>query len=234
VADLGHASHDTIETIAAAVVVVGGAIFTALSYRTRRARRATAGFGSSTPASAGGLPGLGVDPSLTRIMAGLSAGAAVIHLAAAPSHYVELGDLASGFLISAAFQAWWAIRARSRLTGRIVVLGVVANVAILAAWAWTRTVGLPIGEFAGHAEPIGFPDAASAAFEILLVALLVVRGTGLDRPVGRRRLGAIASIAVVPVVGLVVVLTSLATFAIASGLDHGPPASSSSTTGHSH
>ena len=76
-------------------------------------------------------------------------------------------------------------------------------------------------------EPIGYPDAASVAFELLLVGGLVVGSVvdrlDLDLAITRRAsMRAVASVAIVPVLGLVLVLTSLATVAIASGLDHGP------------
>ncbi len=220
--EVGHAGHDTIELIAAAIIVVGGAIFTAISFRSRPARTGPAAFRVQAPPSEDTAPA--VRRSIVLIVAGLSAGAAVIHLAAAPSHYRELGDLASGFLISAAFQGWWAVRALGGLTHRLVDLGIVVNLAIVVTWAWTRTAGLPIGEFAGSPEPIGLPDAACTLFELVLVGLLVACRRGLDLEAARRPWGRpLASIAVVPVLGLVVVLTSLSTVAIAAGLDHGAP-----------
>jgi len=157
-------------------------------------------------------------------MAGLSVGAAVIHLVAAPRHFEEIGDLAAGFLISAAFQAWWAVACLAGPSKRTVTIGAIGNLAIVLAWLYTRTIGLPIGEFAGSAEPIGFPDGASVVFELLLVAGLLVRWRGIDLAVSRRAAArTIASVAVVPVIGLVIVLTSLATLATATGLDHGAP-----------
>jgi hypothetical protein len=234
-ADLGHASHDTVETIAAAVVVIGGAIFTAISYRTRPARSGPAASFTHTassrslarPTTQRPGPASGADtPDATRsvalMMAALSAGAAAIHLAAAPPHYAELGDLGAGFLASAAFQAWWAIRALGTPSRRLIDLGIVVNVAIVLAWGWTRTIGLPIGEFAGRPEPVGLPDGASIVFELALVGLLLIRRLGLDGGLGPRSLGrTLASVAVVPVLGLVVVLTSLSAVAIVDGLDHG-------------
>jgi len=228
----GHGGHDTIELIAALVIVIGGVIFTALSLRTRPSHPGLAAsvdsgaFDAPTDAAAGAADGAmpSVRRSLVLILAGLSGGAAVIHLAAAPNHYDELGDIAAGFLISAAFQAlWvrWCLAGPSRAT---MAIGIAGNLAIVAAWAWTRTVGLPMGPFAGSAEPIGFPDAASVAFELLLVGGLVARWLDLDLALARRGAArTIASIAVVPVLGLVIVLTSLATVAIAEGLDHGGP-----------
>jgi hypothetical protein len=233
-ADGGHAA---IETIAAAVIVVGGAIFTWLSYRSRPAPPGPAA--SVLAAWNAGEADDGVGTSMMRMLAGLSAGAAVIHLVAAPGHYQELGDVGAGFLVAAAFQGWWATRAWTAVSPRIAMVGIVVNIAILAAWAWTRTIGLPIGEFAGGPEPVGFPDAACAAFEIALVVLLAFRSMGIPalgaatarwRTVGR----SLASIAVVPILGLVLVVTSLATYAIANGFDHGVPSGSSAGHTASH
>jgi len=227
--DMGHAGHETIEVIAAVLIVIGGAIFMVLSFRTRPARSGPAAFPvpPPTPRDADSTAAR----SLALIMAGLSGGAAVIHLAAAPSHYAELGDLGAGFLVSAAFQAWWALRCLAGPSRRAIDLGIVVNLGIVAAWAWTRTAGLPMGEFAGRAEPIGFPDGASVAFELLLVALLVARRLRVRLVLERRAVGgSLAAVAVVPVLSLVVLLTSLATVAIAEGLDHGAP--SGAPVGH--
>ena len=224
---MDHLSHDSVERIAALILVVGGAVFTVMSLRMRPAPSGSAavaddrsGGGQVAPASAAA----DVRRTLVIILAGLSAGAAVIHLAAAPSHYREIGDLAAGFVVSAAFQAaWirWCLAGPSRST---IAIGIAGNLAIVAAWTWTRTIGLPVGEFAGSAEPVGFPDAASVVFELLLVTGLVIRWLEVDVALSRRSVvRAIASVAVVPIVGLVLVLTSLATVAIASGLDHGTP-----------
>ena len=112
---------------------------------------------------------------------------------AAPPHYAEIGDLAAGFVAAAAFQGWWALRARGGLTLRLIDVGIAANVAIVAAWAWTRSVGLPVGELAGGPEPVGFPDAVCTAFEVLLVGVLLVAGQGwmprssVGRGLGPRR-----------------------------------------------
>jgi hypothetical protein len=231
---MDHLGHQSIELLAAAILVIGGGLFIALGARARRTRVRLDEPGS--PAVVGTpVGGVAASPSVRRsldiTMAGLSVGAAVIHLTAAPSHFAEIGDLAAGFLISAAFQAGWASWCLAGPSRRVVVVGILGNLAIVAAWAWTRTIGLPVGEFAGAAEPIGYPDAASVVFELLLVAGLVARLRDVDLVLSRRPLvRSVASIAIVPVVGLVLVLTSLATVALASGLDHG--ATDGSTGGH--
>src|SRR4029078_12456880 len=91
-----------------------------------------------------------------------------------------LCHLVSVSLGCAAFQAWWAVRCLGGPSRRVIDLGIVVNLGIVAAWAWTRTVGLPIREVSGPPEPIGLPDGASVVFELLLVALLVARRLGVD------------------------------------------------------
>ena len=228
--------HGVIELGAALILVVGGALLTTLSIRTRQARPSLA---ASRPSGSRPRPGPGeapvgrpalavqtAEPSLVAILAALSLGAAAIHLVAAPSHFVEIGDLAIGFMLAAGFQGAWA---RWCLTGpseRIVALGIAGNLAILAAWAWSRTIGLPLSGGLTQ-EGVGLPDGAAVAFELVLVAGLIGLAAGRRvtgrmtalRPVAR----SVGAIAVVPVVGLVLILTSLATIAIAAGLDHGLP-----------
>jgi hypothetical protein len=227
---MDHVSHDSIERIAALVLVVGGAIFTAIALRARPVQPGSAAVDRDQPIAAGpsslSAGTAAVRRTLVVMIAGLSAGAAVIHLVAAPSHYAEIGDLAAGFVISAGFQAVWIRLCLAGPTRRTMAIGIAGNLAIVAAWTWTRTVGLPIGEFAGSPEPIGYPDSASVLFELLIVAGLVVRWLDVDLALARRSVvRAIASVAVVPVVGLVLVLTSLAIVSIAQGLDHGVPGS---------
>lgn len=160
--------------------------------------------------------------SLVLALAGLSAGAAIIHLAAAPGHFEEIGGLAIGFIASAIFQAaWvrWCLAGPSRAT---VAVGIAGNLAIVIAWAWTRTVGLPILGTTIGPEPVGFPDGASVVFELLLVAGIAARWRGLDLALGRIQGAArLSRIALIPAIAAVLLATSLATVAIASGEEHG-------------
>jgi hypothetical protein len=224
---MDHVSHDAVEQLAALILVIGGGIFIALSFRARPIPRGSSALRFRPRRSAGTTADAGsaaVRRSLTVIMAGLSGGAAVIHVVAAPGHYAEIGDLASGFLVAAAFQGAWIRWCLAGPSPRAAAIGIAGNLAIVAAWAWTRTIGLPIGELAGSPEPVGYPDLASVVFELLLVSGLVIRLLELDVTLARRAaVPAIASVAIVPVIGLVLILTSLATVAIASGLGHGAP-----------
>ena len=210
---MDHGSHLAIHLVAAVVLLTCGSAFIVASW-----------FQRSIAPSPGRQPHpvAAVGRSIALILAALSGGAAVIHLAAAPGHYGEIGDLATGFLVAAVFQGVWARAVLGGLSRRTVAWGIAGNAALVVAWAYTRMIGLPIGEFAGRPEPVGVPDAASVAFELLLIAGLIVTGMGVHiGPTRRSAARTLASIAVVPVVGLVVVMTSLSTVAIASGMDHG-------------
>lgn len=216
---LGHDGHGSIELIAALILVVGGTIFSAISLRTRPARPGPAGSPAFGPE---GAPSPSVRRSLAFVLAGLSAGAALIHLVAAPSHVAQIGGLAAGFLIAAGFQGAWAVACLTRRPDRLVVIGIAGNGAILAAWAWTRTLGVGMPGATGGPEPIGLADGAAVAFELLLVAGCIARRFDLDLAVGRRPGAAtIASIAVVPALGLVLVVTSLVTLAVTGKAGHG-------------
>jgi hypothetical protein len=50
---------------------------------------------------------------------------------------------------------------------------------VLANWIVSRTVGLPVGVYAGATLPVGFPDGLAAALEAVIVlgaGALLVRG----------------------------------------------------------
>jgi hypothetical protein len=217
--------------------VVGGTIFLLLAtwHRFRLGRRA-----SAAPEIDGGVrpverPADSLDRSILRIVAVLSLGAGAIHLAAAPHHYSELGDLGAGFLVSGLFQVGWARAALRAPSARTVWIGIGGNVGIVAAWIVARSLGLPAGAEPWMPEAIGLPDGAATAFEILVVAGLTLRLLGIDRSTVARwaPIRSIAAVAVIPVLGLVLLTASLATVAIAAGADHGPGhASHQQTAGH--
>lgn len=220
--------HDLIHWVAAAALVMGGGIAIVLSAIGGRASR-------RPPPSTTPTTGAAREPAshTAVVLAGLSLCAGFIHLAAAPGHYAEIGDLAAGFLLAGAFQVLWAravfVNRRQGLSRRLVRTGLAGNAAIVVVWIAARTVGLPFG----HVDPVALPDGAATAFELLIVGSLVVsamaRGRTAQAGGGSRRFASmtgLGQLAVVPVLGLALLVTSLATLAIAAGADHGLPASS--------
>ncbi len=222
---MGHGvAHELIHWVAAIVLVAAGAVFLALA---AYGRFGPGGLRVSAASRSGSRPipasGQTFDRSLVWIVASLSLGAAAIHLAAAPHHYAELGDLGAGFLVAGVFQAVWARSLLRSTTRRTAWVGIVVNMAIVVAWATSRVIGLPVGPQPWTPEAIGLPDAASTIFELLILGGLAVRLFGIDRTATARRgrVRAIAAIAVVPALGLVLLTSSLAAVAIAAGVDHG-------------
>ena len=219
------AAHELIHWIAALVLVVGGALFLGVAAHQRFGPWWPSNHRRVVGARSGRnlAPAEPVDRSVVRIVAGLSLGAAAIHLAAAPHHYAEMGDFGAGFLVAGIFQAAWARAALTACSPRTAWIGIAGNVLIVIAWIVSRSIGLPIGLEPWTPEVIGLPDGAATIFELLIVAGLTARLLGIDRAlVGRfAPVGSIAAIAVVPALGLVLLTSSLAAVAIAAGADHG-------------
>jgi hypothetical protein len=209
--------HDLILTVAAAVLVIAGTGFLLLAARARRSTDRRPAFARNRLARPTHLGLI--------VMGGLSACAGIVHLAAAPGHYAELGDLGAGFLGAGIFQLAWARTAIASRHGALSPLaswlGLLGNAAIIGAWAVARTVGVPFG----HVDPIALPDGAATTLEALVVGGLAITlgPSSLRRALTGRPFRAIAPIAVVPILGLALVVTALATVAIAAGADHGLP-----------
>lgn len=102
-------------------------------------------------------------------MAVLSAGAAGIHFAVIQSHFEEYWLFGVFFAVVAWLQAAWAILVVARPSRTVLVAGALVNVAVVAIWVASRTVGIPLGPDSGAAEAATLPDITATAFEIVLV-----------------------------------------------------------------
>jgi hypothetical protein len=126
---------------------------------------------SATSNQVGAAPTLGASPLLLAAMA--SAGAGLVHAAAAGSHN---GDrtLAVLFSVAAAFPLGWATLAVAR-PGRLVsVAGVALNALMVLAWFLTRTdVGVPGLGVLGSGESVGVQDGVAASLAALAAGLAV-------------------------------------------------------------
>jgi hypothetical protein len=222
-----HGAHALVESIAALVLSLGGAAVLGVGWLDRR-RTATrsptrALVGAADASSSLGSP---VDAA-RRIIAAASLGAALIHAAAGPGHVAELGDVGLGFygaaILQALFAVVWLGRHRSR---SLALAGVALQVGLLAIWAATRTVGLPIVGIA--VEPVGTADAITVALELVVVGLLIGGVIADESP----RLAispeldptSLAMTAVVAVVGVIALSTAIAVADLGRGHDHDAPA----------
>ncbi len=137
----------------------------------------------------------------------LSFGAGAIHFAVSPDHFGEWAPYGVAFACLGWFQLLWAAaylvrRARPWATAAIVV-----NAGAILVWAWSRTIGLPIGPAPGSTEPVGFADALSSCFEAALGFGLLAGGTALAARVARQpaRWGAVVVFMTIAVVALTMV-----------------------------
>lgn len=140
-------------------------------------------------------------PGALGLAAVASAGAGLVHAAAAGSHP---GDrtLSMLFALSAVAQVGWAAVA-SRWPSRTVALGgVVLNSVMALAWIASRTVGLPLVDSLAEPEAAGLQDTAAALLAVSAVlgavAALrpIIRLRGLPSSLGLGAAGVVVALAV--------------------------------------
>jgi hypothetical protein len=86
------------------------------------------------------------------------------------SHYWPFGVF---FGLLTCWQTAWGVRAyRAQLSRRALVAGAWVNVAVVLVWLTSRTVGLPIGPWAGEPEALGMIDIMASLDEIVIVAMV--------------------------------------------------------------
>lgn len=145
------------------------------------------------------------EPHLGWALAGLSAGAAVIHFAMVPVHaggslLDPLGFAVVGWLQLAVAAAVISGRAGTRT----YQLAVLVNAAAVGLWVWSRTVGLPVGSHEGIVEEVGAIDLASAALEVGVVLLAVRLLLAPERRSVSRLAPALAAVAALGLVTTVI------------------------------
>jgi hypothetical protein len=99
-----------------------------------------------------------------------SAAAATIHFAVIPPHWDEYVPFAVLFAVTGAFQLLWAVAVLVRPGRAIVLAGAAVNLGVAAAWALSRTAGMPIGPDAWTPEAVGVADVAATLFEVAVAA----------------------------------------------------------------
>lgn len=148
----------------------------------------------------------------------LSFGAAAIHFAVSPDHFAEWAPYGFAFACLGWFQLLWAVAYLVRRTRPWASAAIVVNAGAITVWAWSRTIGLPIGPDPGSTEPAGFADALATGFEALLVLGLLTDGTTLAARVARQpaRWGAAVILLTVAVVALTLVALMVLAPSVAS------------------
>ncbi len=140
-------------------------------------------------------------------LASIAAGA--INLAAAATIGRDSTQNLAFFVVAAAAQLAWGAVALVRAPRWWLALGAVGNLLVVATWVVSRTIGLPVGEYAGITLPVGFPDGLATALEAVTVvgaAALLVRGRSPARSAARSPAVTVAAAVLVGALTLVGVL----------------------------
>jgi hypothetical protein len=119
-------------------------------------------------------------------LASVAAGA--INIAAAATVGRDSAQNLAFFVVLGAAQLVWGAVAMVRAPRWWLALGAAGNLVAVVTWVVSRTVGLPIGEYAGIRLPVGFPDTLATILEVVVVVgavALMISGRGLARSVAR-------------------------------------------------
>jgi hypothetical protein len=119
------------------------------------------------------------------------------------------------FSVVAAAQLVWGVVVMAEAPRWWLALGAAGNLVVVAIWAVSRTAGLPVGEYAGVALPVGFPDGLATALEAVIVAgaaVLMIRGHGPVRALARSPRVAVAAAVVAAALTLAGVLSQADAF----------------------
>ncbi|WP_131767018.1 hypothetical protein [Candidatus Protofrankia californiensis] len=112
------------------------------------------------------------DIGADRIVAAFaSLGAAVTHVAVAPSHFGDWPLSGVFFFATAIVQAGWALAVMRGGGWRTMVAGLLVNAGAFLLWAVSRTSGLPVGPHAGMPEQVDRVDLTTVAFEVAVCVL---------------------------------------------------------------
>ena len=165
-------------------------------------------------------------PDRRMLLAATALGAAAIHLALVPAHAAEWVPLAVAFAGAAWAQGALGVAALLRPSASVRWGLAVVSATCVAAWAVSRTVGLPVGPEAWTPETVSVVDLLCVALELTTLAVLLLPARRL---VARRTpswLGGISVAAVAVVTTAVLVSPSAA--------EHGHEHVTTEAIGHVH
>lgn len=190
--------HYALQTVAAVLLFAVGAPLLWAAWRSR---------GHDTGPHTTPATNTDITTPLLLIGAGLSFAAAAIHIAVVPEHFAESAPEGIAFAMLALFQLATGALLLLGPSDRVKVAIIVANLGATLMWTITRTTGVPFISELASPEAIALRDLVATAFEVAIVVVLL----GLPRATARAdRFASIASMGLVPVLGLVGIFTLLA------------------------
>ena len=133
-----------------------------------------------------------IDSTLALVLA-LTWSAGLIHVVAAIGHLDGYAPFAVFFETLALAQLLWGVAVYRSPSNRLLWLGGLGSLAVVALWCISRTAGVPIGPHPWSPEPVGAIDAVCSADELVLA--IVVFGRLAAGPYGRLRRTVSATVA---------------------------------------
>ncbi len=103
-----------------------------------------------------------------------SLGAGLVHLAVVREHLDEWWLFGVFFAVLGIGQVVWAVTALARDRAPFPQLVAYGSLAVVALWAVTRTVGLPVGPDPWQTEAVGRADVLTSLLEIGVAGALLV------------------------------------------------------------
>jgi len=126
------------------------------------------------PTKPGSAPPAGRRSPRLLLLVALSGSAGLIHARALidhAGHYWLFGVFFGALTYAQTLWAVWMYRRPD--DERPLLPAAFASLAVVAIWLVSRTVGLPIGPWAGRPEPFGIEDITASLDELVLAALVV-------------------------------------------------------------
>ena len=125
------------------------------------------------PGAGADRPGAIVDA--VKIVAWLSLAAGAIHAIAMVDHFSHWWLYGFFFLALTYGQVLWGIALlRNPVSDRGLTYGAIANLAIVAVWLYSRTIGVPLGPDDGRTEAVGVMDVAATLDQVVLAAMIAM------------------------------------------------------------
>jgi hypothetical protein len=119
------------------------------------------------------VPGHELSPRM-KLIIGLSAVAGLIHARAMIDHMSHYWLFGVFFGVLTYAQVLLAVQLYRKPTDlRWLMPAAIGSLAVVGIWLVSRSVGLPIGPWAGRPEPFGISDVAASLDELLLAAVVV-------------------------------------------------------------
>jgi hypothetical protein len=111
--------------------------------------------------------------TLLLLIAAVAVTGGLIHIGAAVDHFSEFPLYTLVFLLLASAQIGWAAMLVGHPSERVLPFGCAFNLAVIALWIASRTIGVPIAPRAWVPETVGVADLVETVGEsVIVVALL--------------------------------------------------------------